>query len=144
VIDHPGLGEAIRDGSLQPLDGLFSAAELDGWREATVGAAFDSYRLGGLQWALPLDAAAQVSVCRPDLLDERPGSWADACRIASEHPTALCLGGPHALLMFAAICVASGTPPAAVPGEPAAAPGEFVPAEAGAASAACSAGPASP
>lgn len=126
VIDHPGLGEAIRDDSLQPLDGLLRAAELAGWHEATVGASFDSYRLDGRQWALPLDAAAQVSVCRPDLLDERPASWADACRIAAEHPTALCLGGPHALLMFAAICLASGAPPGA-------APGEFVPAEAGAA-----------
>ena len=125
VIDHPGLGEAIRDGSLQPLDGLLSAAELAGWREATVGASFDSYQLGGRQWALPLDAAAQVSVCRPDLLDERPASWADACRVACEHPTALCLGGPHALLMFAAICVASGTPPATTPGEPSAMPGEL-------------------
>ena len=147
VIDHPGLGEAIGDGSLQPLDGLLSAAELAGWREATVGASFASYRLGGRQWALPLDAAAQVSVCRPDLLDERPASWADARRVASEHPTTLCLGGPHALLMFAAICVAAGTPPATTPGEPSAVPGElneapgepavepgeFVPAEAGAA-----------
>jgi multiple sugar transport system substrate-binding protein len=126
VIDHPGLGEAIAGDSLQPLDGLFGAAELAGWRDAAVGASFDSYRLGGRSWALPLDAAAQVSVCRPDLLDERPASWADAGRIASEQPTALCLGGPHALLMFAAICVASGSPPAA-------APGEFVPAAAGAA-----------
>jgi multiple sugar transport system substrate-binding protein len=145
VIDHPGLGEAIRDGSLQPLDGLLSAAELAGWREATVGASFDSYRLGGRQWALPLDAAAQISVCRPDLLDERPASWADACRVAGEHRSALCLGGPHALLMFAAICVAAGTPPGTVPSAPAAAAGEpattprepaappieFVPAEAG-------------
>jgi multiple sugar transport system substrate-binding protein len=126
VIDHPGLGEAVRDGSLQPLDGLFTAGELAGWRAAAVGASFDSYRLGGRQWALPLDAAAQVSVCRPDLLAERPASWADAVRIASEQRSVLCLGGPHALLMFAAICVASGTWPAT-------APGEFVPAAAGAA-----------
>ena len=126
VIDHPGLGEAVRDGSLQPLDGLFSASELAGWRSAAVGASFDSYQLGGRQWALPLDASAQVSVCRPDLLAEYPASWADAVRIASEQRSVLCLGGPHALLMFAAICVASGVAPGA-------APGEFVPAAVGAA-----------
>ncbi len=126
VIDHPGLGEALRDGCLQPLDGLFGAGELAGWRAAAAGASFDSYRLGGRQWALPLDAAAQVSVCRPDLLAERPASWADAVRIASQQRSVVCLGGPHALLMFAAICVASGTRPATVPEE-------FVPAEAGAA-----------
>jgi multiple sugar transport system substrate-binding protein len=120
VIDHPGLGEAVRDGSLQPLDRFFGPAELAGWRDRTVGASFDSYRLGGQQWALPLDAAAQVSVCRPETLDERPSSWADAVKAARAQPTALCLGGPHALLMFAAICVASGS-------RPAMAPGEFVP-----------------
>jgi len=126
VIDHPALGEALRDGSLRPLDELFSARELAGWRAAAIGASFDSYQLGGSQWALPLDAAAQVSVCRPDLLDERPASWADACRIAAEQRSVLCLGGPHALLMFAAICVSSGA-------QPGAEPGEFVPAEVGAA-----------
>ena len=124
VIDHPGLGEAVGDGTLQPLDRFFGAAELAGWRDRTVGASFDSYRLGGQQWALPLDAAAQISVCRPETLDERPASWADAVRTARARPTALCLGGPHALLMFAAICVASGS-------RPAAAPGEFVPAGVG-------------
>jgi multiple sugar transport system substrate-binding protein len=154
VIDHPGLGEAVRDGCLRPLDDLFSPGELAGWRDRTVGASFDSYRLGGQQWALPLDAAAQVSVCRPETLgpetlgpetlgpetlgpetlrpetlrpetlDERPASWADAIKAAGAQPTALCLGGPHALLMFAAICVASGRRPAATPGE-------FVPTGAG-------------
>ncbi len=112
IIDHPGLGEAVRDGALRPLDELLSAAELAACAEVSAGRSYASYRFGGQQWALPADAAAQVSVCRPDLMDERPATWADACRAAREHPTALCLGGPHALLMFAAICVALGAPPA--------------------------------
>jgi multiple sugar transport system substrate-binding protein len=124
VIDHPGLGEAVRDGSLQPLGRFFGPAELAGWRDLTIGASFDSYRLGGQQWALPLDAAAQVAVGRPDMLDERPATWADARRVARAQRTTMCLGGPHALLMFAALCVASGTWPAT-------SPGEFVPAAAG-------------
>jgi multiple sugar transport system substrate-binding protein len=124
VIDHPGLGEAVRDGSLQPLGRFFGPAELAGWRDRTIGASFDSYRLGGQQWALPLDAAAQVSVCRPEMMDERPATWADARQVARAHRTALCLGGPHAFLMFAALCVASGAAPAT-------SPGEFVPAAAG-------------
>jgi multiple sugar transport system substrate-binding protein len=126
VIDHPGLGEAVRDGSLQPLGRFFSPAGLGRWRDLTIGASFDSYRLGGQQWALPLDAAAQVSVCRPEMLDERPASWADARRVARARRTAVCLGGPHAFLMFAALCVASGSPPAT-------SPAEFVPPAAGAA-----------
>ena len=112
IVDHPGLGEAVRDGALLPLDEVFSGPELAGWRSASVGATYDSYVLDGRPWALPLDAAAQVAVARPDLMDARPASWAQACQAAREHRTALCLGGPHALLMFSAICVAAGSPPA--------------------------------
>jgi multiple sugar transport system substrate-binding protein len=133
VVDHPGLGEAVRDGALLPLDEVFAEQELSGWRTASVGASYDSYVLDGRPWALPLDAAAQVSVARPDLMDARPASWAAACEAARDHPTTLCLGGPHALLMFSAICVAAGSPPAAAP--PAAAPAAEGPAGTGSAAA---------
>ena len=43
-------------------------------------------------------------------------SWPDACRGGPRHPTAVCLGGPHALLMFSAICVRARCSPAADPG----------------------------
>jgi multiple sugar transport system substrate-binding protein len=112
VVDHPGLGEAIRDGALLPLDEVFAEQELAAWRTASVGASYDSYVLGGRPWALPLDAAAQVAVARPDLMEARPASWEQACQAARTHPTTLCLGGPHALLMFSAICVAAGAGPA--------------------------------
>ncbi len=113
ILDHPGLGEAIRDGALRPLDAVLSAAELTACADVSAGRSYPGYQLGGRQWALPVDAAAQVSVVRPDLLAERPATWADARRTARTRPTAICLGGPHALLMFSAICVALGAPPAA-------------------------------
>ncbi len=113
VIDHPGLGEAVRDGALRPLDDIVGSGELAQWRTAAIGASFASYQLAGRQWALPLDAAAQVSACRPDLMEDRPASWAQAYQAARSARTTLCLGGPHALLMFSAICVAAGNPPAA-------------------------------
>jgi multiple sugar transport system substrate-binding protein len=116
VMDHPGLGEAVRDGCLRPLDPLFSAGELAAWRDVTIGASFDSYQFGGHQWALPLDAATQVAVYRPELVAERAASWEEARRLGRAQRTALCLGGPHALLMFAAICVALGSAPATDPG----------------------------
>ena len=132
VVDHPGLGEAIRDDALLPLNEVFGEMELAAWRTASVGASYDSYVLGGRPWALPLDAAAQVAVARPDLMETRPANWEQACQAARIHPTTLCLGGPHALLMFSAICVAAGSPPAAAarPGpagtESAGADGPFV------------------
>ena len=118
VVDHPGLGEAVRDGALLPLDEVFGEQELSGWRAASAGASYDSYVLDGRPWALPLDAAAQVAVARPDLMNARPATWAQACQAARDHETILCLGGPHALLMFSAICVAAGSPPAAAPARP--------------------------
>ena len=84
-MDHPGLGEAVRDGALLPLDEVFGEPELAGWRTASVGASYDSYVLDGRPWALPLDAAAQVAVARPDLMDARPASWAQACQAARDH-----------------------------------------------------------
>jgi multiple sugar transport system substrate-binding protein len=133
VVDHPGLGEAVRDGALLPLDEVFSGQELAGWRAASAGASYDSYVLDGRPWALPLDAAAQVAVARPDLMDPRPASWTQARQAARDYPATLCLGGPHALLMFSAICVAAGSPPAVAPARPgpagtgsAAADGPFV------------------
>jgi multiple sugar transport system substrate-binding protein len=118
VVDHPGLGEAVRDGALLPLDELFGEQELAGWRTGSVGASYDSYVLDGRPWALPLDAAAQVAVARPDLMDARPASWRQARQVARDYETTLCLGGPHALLMFSAICVAAGSPPAAASARP--------------------------
>jgi len=133
VVDHPGLGEAVRDGALLPLDEVFSGQELAGWRAASAGASYDSYVLDGRPWALPLDAAAQVAVARPDLMDPRPANWTQARQTARDYPATLCLGGPHALLMFSAICVAAGSPPAVAPARPgpagtgsAAADGPFV------------------
>ena len=45
VVDHPGLGEAVRDGTLLPLDELFGEQELAAWRTGSVGASYDSYVL---------------------------------------------------------------------------------------------------
>lgn len=114
VVDHPGLGAAVRADCLRPLDDLVPAAELAVLAGQSIGASHASYRLAGRQWALPLDAAAQVSVARSDLVAERPlpDTWAEVLDLARAVPTALCLGGPHALLMFSAICVAAGAPPA--------------------------------
>jgi enoyl-CoA hydratase/carnithine racemase len=41
---------------------------LDGWKGSSFGPTWDSYVVGGQPWALPVDAATQVSVLRPDLL----------------------------------------------------------------------------
>jgi multiple sugar transport system substrate-binding protein len=117
VVDHPGIGAARA--ALRPLDEVFTAVELAGWEAAAAGSSFGSYRYAGRQWALPLDAAAQVCVTRPDLTRGRPAprTWQEVAGLARELPVALVLGGPHALLTVLAICVAQGAPPVTEAGD---------------------------
>ncbi|WP_153394457.1 carbohydrate ABC transporter substrate-binding protein [Ornithinicoccus halotolerans] len=103
VVDHPGLGHAVATGSLLPWNVVMTAAELDAWADASVGRTWDSYHLQGAQWALPIDAATQVSVAAADIRISVPGTWRDVPALTSVVPTALCLGGPHALLTLLAM-----------------------------------------
>lgn len=114
VLDHPHLGEAVE--CLRPLDELFEAAELAEWAAQSVGSSFRSYTFAGRQWALPLDAAAQVLAARADLIGYVPSTWDEVRSVARSEPTALSLAGPHAFLTFASIAVAWGADPLA-PGE---------------------------
>jgi len=106
VLDHPHLGDALEANCLRPLDELFSAEELAAWSTDAVGPSFASYTVGGHTWALPLDAATQVSARRPDLLAEAPANWDDA--FALDVPVAPSLAGPHAFLSFCSIAVSLG------------------------------------
>jgi multiple sugar transport system substrate-binding protein len=107
VIDHPGLGAALADHALLPLDEVFAPADLATWESAAAGPTWPSYAVDGRQWALPIDAATQVGVYRPDVLDRPPSRWSQVAQIVRRTPSALCLGGPHALLTLLA-CGAPG------------------------------------
>lgn len=69
LVDHPFMGEAHEKGLLVPLEEQLSAKFLADQKANSVGPSFDSYCYGGHQYALPIDAAAQVAAYRPDLLD---------------------------------------------------------------------------
>ncbi|MEJ8570676.1 carbohydrate ABC transporter substrate-binding protein [Microbaculum marinum] len=113
VIDHPHLGEALNGDCFLALEEMFSAEEIAAWGAATIGQCLSSYCYAGRHWALPLDAAAQVTAYVPDLLDGPvPADWAAVADLAGRAPVALSLAGPHALLSFMSICVALGEPPA--------------------------------
>jgi multiple sugar transport system substrate-binding protein len=117
VVDHPGLGAATA--ALHPLDALFSPSELAAWADAAVGPSFGSYCYAGHQWALPLDAAAQICMICPGLMDGRPhpATWQEVAAVAREIPVVPVLGGPHALLTLLAICAGQGAPPVAEAGD---------------------------
>ncbi len=68
TIDHPHVGKADADGCLVPLDELLAEEVLAEQASHSVGPSFASYSWNKHQWALAVDAAAQVSAFRPDLL----------------------------------------------------------------------------
>src|SRR5690606_38336178 len=82
VLDHPHLGDALATDSIRPLDELFDAEQLAQWSDAAAGPSMASYRMDGRLWALPLDAATQVTVRRLDLVSEPARTWDDMVALA--------------------------------------------------------------
>ncbi|MGN7778780.1 hypothetical protein ACTJJE_04575 [Mycolicibacterium sp. 22603] len=110
VLDHPHIGEALAHGALRPLEELFEPDELACWRDASVGRTFESYATQGKTWALPLDAATQVSALADPALSV-PDTWEQAVALAREVPSVLPTTGPHLFLTLCAIAVAHGEEP---------------------------------
>jgi multiple sugar transport system substrate-binding protein len=108
VLDHPHVGEAVAAHCLQPLEALFSAEEIAGWRDQAMGKSLASYHYAGQHWALPQDAATQVMAWRRDRLEAPPVLWDEVARLSETGGVALSLSGPHAALTFQSICAAHG------------------------------------
>lgn len=84
LIDHPHVGISSSQGALVPLDDYIPAAYLRDQEANSVGPSHDSYRWEQRQWALAVDAAAQVAAYRPDLMEGRelPRSWQQTLELA--------------------------------------------------------------
>jgi len=86
VLDHPFMGTVAKNGYLVPLDEHIDSAVLAQLRKQSVGASHQSYFYEGHQWALAIDAAAQVAGYRPDLLAAAglavPSTWEDVAELA--------------------------------------------------------------
>lgn len=87
AVDHPFVGQAAESGAVIPLDEVLPAEELAEQRAASVGPSFRSYTWQDRQWALPMDAAAQVSAYRPDLLTSPPpATWDEVVDVLTALP----------------------------------------------------------
>ncbi|AZI58441.1 hypothetical protein EH165_10125 [Nakamurella antarctica] len=101
VLDHPGLGRAWSAGALEPLQELsgLTPADLEG---RFVTGSLASYHYRGAQWAIPIDAATQVSAwadCQP------AATWAEVISRQDDR-MALPTKSPHAMLTFLGIAAA--------------------------------------
>jgi multiple sugar transport system substrate-binding protein len=110
VIDHPHVGVAVAENCLAPLDVPGREAELAALAAASVGPSFPSYTYAGRQWALPIDAAAQVQAWRPDLMPRPARTWDEVMALAREGKVLLPLRVPHSLMVFYTLAANLGTP----------------------------------
>ncbi|WP_200329738.1 extracellular solute-binding protein [Leucobacter sp. L43] len=116
VLDHPHIGDALRNGALQSLESVLGDDD-PLFSERYVGPSLRSYRGDGGTWALPIDAATQVSARDSRLVAAAPETWEDVERLAADVPVALSLSGPHALLTFFSVVAALGAAPVDEAGE---------------------------
>jgi multiple sugar transport system substrate-binding protein len=86
VLDHPFMGAVAKGAYLVPLDSCISPTALSNLGSESVGASHGSYFYEGHQWALAIDAAAQVAGYRPDLLAAAgltvPSTWEEVSELA--------------------------------------------------------------
>ncbi len=116
VLDHPYMGELANSASFLPLDQFLPADLLRDLENDSTGASHKSYCLGGHQWALAIDAAAQVAGYRADLLERAgaslPRTWEDVWELARVRRgfVSLPLWPLDALMCFFTLCANAGDP----------------------------------
>jgi multiple sugar transport system substrate-binding protein len=112
MMDHPFIGSGVKSRALVPLDEHVPAEYLDDQARHSVGPSYQSYSWEGHQWALAVDAAAQVSAYRPDLLESwglrTPESWDEVFELAEALPEGakigLALNPTHSFCTFITLC----------------------------------------
>jgi multiple sugar transport system substrate-binding protein len=112
MMDHPFIGSCVKSKALVPLDEHVSAEYLNDQERHSVGPSYQSYSWEGHQWALAVDAAAQVSAYRPDLLEARnlrvPETWDEMFELVEALPEetkiGLTLNPTHSFCTFITLC----------------------------------------
>ncbi|MDA8290103.1 MAG: extracellular solute-binding protein [Actinomycetota bacterium] len=110
LVDHPHVGTAAEAGGLVALDEHVAPEALAAIATGSPGRSYDSYEYDGHLWALPVDAACQVSVWRPDLLDEPPGEFDEVVRLAASGRVLWPLCDVDAAASFLSLMAIAGRP----------------------------------
>ena len=79
IMDHPHAGIALETNCLCSLNELLAEGKINELKNQTAGPCFSSYNYKGKQLAIPVDAAMQCSVNRPDLMGDMavPKNWVE-------------------------------------------------------------------
>ena len=114
ILDHPFTGDIASGRYLLPLDSLLAGRDKE-----FVGPSLETYRYGGSIWALPVDAACQVAVSRPDRLGSfaatAPTTWNAVLALGEAVrrkglSLAIGLKGVHSLMTFFTLMASSSHP----------------------------------
>jgi multiple sugar transport system substrate-binding protein len=104
VIDHPHVGQVADSGGLLALDDVLDEPALAEIADGSVGGSYESYRWAGRQWALPIDAAAQVQAWVPGRIAAPVTHWSDLADLVAAGRAALPLRPPHSLMSLFTLC----------------------------------------
>ena len=122
ILDHPFMGDAARKGYLLNLDEMLTGRDSD-----YIGPSLATYRFDGATYAVPIDAACQVAVFRPDFMSRLdrapPRTWTEVLALgeaAARRGLKLAMGlaGVHSLMTFFTLMAGLGHPCAVTPDEP--------------------------
>jgi multiple sugar transport system substrate-binding protein len=117
VIDHPFMGQVARQRCFLPLDENLAPTQLEELKRDSLGQSYLSYSFAGHQWALPIDAAAQVAGYRADLLNGNcfkvPQTWDEVWQLAKFRRgfVTAALSPLDSLMCFFTLCANLGDPP---------------------------------
>lgn len=127
VLDHPFMGEVAETRCLVPLDRSLAMSEAE-----FLGPSLATYRYAGATWTVPVDAACQTAMYRPDLLarfgGEVPHSMREVLELGRRAGQrglrlAMAFAGVHALMTLFTLAAALGRPCELRPNAPFADPG---------------------
>lgn len=114
LIDHPHVGICAEQGVLVPLNEWIDVDFLADQNRNSVGASYHSYTWNNQQWALAVDAAAQVAAYREDLLQgaSLPQTWQQVAQLAGALSQGMKIGFPlcptDAMCSFLTLCAQLG------------------------------------
>ena len=117
VLDHPYVGALAASRSFLALDEHLPSDLLRRHAMDSTGPSHASYEINGHQWALAIDAAAQVTGYRADLLEREgaavPQSWGDVLTLGRIRKgfVSMPLLPLDAFLAFCSICANAGEAP---------------------------------
>jgi multiple sugar transport system substrate-binding protein len=122
ILDHPFMGDAQAKGYLVNLADLLMRRDND-----YIGPSLASYRYGDAIFAVPVDAACQVAVFRPDLMTlldaTPPRNWTEVFALGKRAVRrnlrlATSFAGVHSLMTFFTLTASLGCPCAPSPAGP--------------------------